>query len=72
MTMVKRRTMVSRSTFRNLPSGALYWVATALNAGPLVKVGRRLVATGFSTDHLTTATSSDTSAAVVRVPKFLV
>ena len=61
-----------RSSFRQLPFGALYWLASALNVAPSVKVGRRLVATGFSTNALTTSSVSDTSVAVVRVqPYFL-
>jgi len=71
MNLVHRRSRVTRSTFGKLPLGALYWPAAALTGPCYVKVAFNARANGFSTDQMTT-TSVGGTAAVVRVPDFMV
>lgn len=70
--MVYRRTKVSRSTFRKLPQGALYWVASAVNVAPSVKVGRHAKAGALANGAITQTAVADATVAVVRVPAALI
>jgi len=71
MNLVTRRTWRERTTFKELPFGAAYWVSTTLNAAPLIKTGRRSSIGGLTTDTLTLTAVSDTSIGVVQLPRFL-
>lgn len=66
--MVFRRTKVTRSQFRHLPTGARYWLATAVNVAPSIKVSARGKAGAFANGTITRTAITDTSVAVVRVP----
>lgn len=65
--MVYRRKLISRTQFRKLPFGAIYW-STAMNAAPLVKTGRKTAAGIFATNRMLMSTILDSSTAVVKVP----
>ena len=72
--LVYRRTRVSRSTFKKLPRGASYLLASAVNTAPSMKIGGHRAMTAFVTDHLTPLPPSpnvaDATVAVVRVPEY--
>lgn len=68
MSRVYHRKLVSHSTFRKLPFGAVYWLGSNTATAPLVKVGRAAKAGAFSTDKITQTAVADTSVDVVRVP----
>ncbi len=72
MPLVHRRTLVSRSIFRKLPNGAIYY-GSAGTTGPFVKTGRttRLTTSSDPQQDPDQTTVSDTSIGVVRVSKFV-
>lgn len=70
--MVFRRTKVARTTFRKLPQGALYWLSTAVNVAPSIKVGRHAKAGALASGAITQTAVADATVAVVRVPAALV
>lgn len=68
--MVYRRKLVSRTTFRNLPFGAMFWTTTTFGTtAPYIKLGRRNIVLSFSTDAVVGGTVLDTSIAAINVPK---
>ena len=71
MAYVYRRTRVSRTTFRTLPNGGIYY-SGAGTSGPFVKTGRRRILAANSDPQqspLQTAIA-DTSIRIVKVDKF--
>ena len=63
---VYRRKLVSRSTFKNVPFGA---VSTPLGAAPLIKIGRRQVMVAFNATTPQMNPVPDVRVAVRRVPR---
>jgi|HubBroStandDraft_6_1064221.scaffolds.fasta_scaffold1518524_2 hypothetical protein len=68
---VKRRTLVHRSTFKNLPFGAIYFLTPT--SGPFVKMTRTAAITANSDPQLSpSGTPVAVNTAVIRVdPYFL-
>lgn len=67
--MVYRTKKLQKTTFRNLPFGAQFWITPGTNTPPYVKMGREGVVDGFDSEHLTVATVNDLSVRVTKLPK---
>lgn len=70
--MVQRRTKVERITFRNLPFGAIYYLAVG-GTGPFVKADRRQILTANTspdTNGYTRTAVADVSVITKKVTKF--
>lgn len=70
--MVFHRRRVTKSTFRNLPFGALYWLTSATGVAPFVKTGRATRANTLGDGVMTNTAVATTSVAVTRVPSVFV
>jgi hypothetical protein len=68
--MVVTRKRASRSIFRKIPFGALYWTTGGVGAAPLMKIGRSnsLAGVTLSTGVPTLSSAIDATTVVIRVP----
>lgn len=66
--MVFHKPGLFRTQFRNLPTGAAYWLVSNTAVAPLIKVGPEAKAGALATDAITQTAITDVSVAVAQVP----